>query len=140
MYTQSDVIVVGGGLSGLATATYLARDGRSVVLLEKAPALGGRAGTQARDGFHFNFGPHALYRKGEGAGVLRELGVRWTGGAPSASGGYAIDGGRRHALPGGFVSLLTTGLFGIAAKLEAARLLGSFPKRDASALHGVTVE
>jgi phytoene dehydrogenase-like protein len=140
MQAQSaDVIVVGGGLSGLATAAYLAREGRGVVLLEKAPVLGGRAGTQARNGFHLNFGPHALYRTGEGAKALHELGVRWTGGVPSASGGYAIDRGRRHALPGGFVSLLTTGLFGVAAKLEAARLLAGFAKVDVAALQSVTV-
>jgi phytoene dehydrogenase-like protein len=110
-----------------------------VIVLEKAAALGGRAATLARNGYHLNFGPHALYRTGEGAAVLRELGVAWHGGVPNASGGYAIDGGRRHALPGGFVSLLTTGLFGVAAKLEAARLLASFPKLDPAALQPVTV-
>src|SRR5262245_21796372 len=140
MHEQSaDVVVVGGGLAGLAAATYLARDGRSVVLLEKAPVLGGRAGTHSTNGYQLNFGPHALYRKGEGAAVLRELGVRWTGGVPSASGGYAVDRGRRHALPGGFVSLLTTGLFGVAAKLETARLLASLPKLDPVRLRGTTV-
>jgi phytoene dehydrogenase-like protein len=71
--------------------------------------------------------------------VLRDLGVTWTGGVPSASGGYAIDGGRRHALPGGFVSLLTTGLFGVAAKVEAARLLASLPRLDPGPLQGVPV-
>jgi len=140
MHAESaDVVVVGGGLAGLAAATYLAREGRSVVLLEKSPLLGGRAGTQAHDGFLWNFGPHALYRKAEGATVLRELGVAWTGGVPSASGGYAIDRGRRHALPGGFVSLLTTGLFGLAAKLETARLLTALPKLDPAPLAAVTV-
>jgi phytoene dehydrogenase-like protein len=135
----ADVVVVGGGLAGLATATYLARDRRFVVVLEKSSVLGGRAGTQARNGFHLNFGPHALYRKGEGAAVLRDLGVAWTGGVPNASGGYAIDDGRRHALPGGFVSLLTTGLFGVAAKVEAARLLASLPRLDPGPLQGVPV-
>ena len=38
-----DVTVIGGGVGGLAAATYLARGGRSVVLCEKASALGGRA-------------------------------------------------------------------------------------------------
>jgi flavin-dependent dehydrogenase len=35
-----DVAVVGGGRSGLAAAIEAARFGRSVVLLEKNPALG----------------------------------------------------------------------------------------------------
>lgn len=38
---EADVIVVGGGGSGLAAAVEAASLGRSVILLEKAPALGG---------------------------------------------------------------------------------------------------
>ncbi len=36
-----DAIVVGGGHNGLTAAAYLARAGRSCVLLERSPALGG---------------------------------------------------------------------------------------------------
>lgn len=36
-----DVVVVGGGHNGLTAAAYLARAGRSVLLLERSPALGG---------------------------------------------------------------------------------------------------
>jgi len=38
-----DVIVIGGGFSGLAAAVELAGRGRSVLVLEKRPFLGGRA-------------------------------------------------------------------------------------------------
>jgi fumarate reductase flavoprotein subunit len=41
---QADVIVVGGGGSGLAAAIEAARLGRSVILLEKNPSLGGTTG------------------------------------------------------------------------------------------------
>ena len=129
-----DVAVVGGGLGGLAAATYAARAGRSVVLCEKASALGGRAATTAAGEFRFNLGPHALYAGGPGAAVLRELGVAFHGGKPSASGGFAVDRGGKHALPGGFLSLLTTGLFGLPAKLETARLLAGFGRIDARPL------
>ncbi len=130
MQQRIDVAVVGGGLGGLAAAALLARRGRSVALFERTSTLGGRAATHSKDGFLFNLGPHALYRKGHGARVLQDLSVRLSGGAPSASGGYALDGGRLHALPGGFLSLLTTGLFGPSAKLETARLLSGIQQID----------
>jgi phytoene dehydrogenase-like protein len=137
---QDDVLVIGGGLAGLTCAALIAREGRRVTVLEKASTLGGRGATHVEEGgYALNLGPHALYRGGAAATVLRELGVGWRGAAPSATGGYALDRGGRHALPGGLVSLLTTGLFGVAAKMETARMLAGLARVDASALHGVTV-
>ena len=51
------VVVIGGGVSGLATACLLARDGHSVTLLERSGELGGRAGAWEQDGFAFDTGP-----------------------------------------------------------------------------------
>ena len=51
------VIVVGGGISGLATAALLAQDGAEVTLLEARAELGGRAGRWHHDGFQFDTGP-----------------------------------------------------------------------------------
>ena len=75
MRTTTEVVVIGGGLTGLAAATFLARAGRGVTLFDKAHEVGGRALTQAKSGFRFNLGPHALYSGGPGIRILRELGV-----------------------------------------------------------------
>lgn len=55
--TGRRVIVVGGGISGLATAALVAQEGASVMLLEARDELGGRAGRWQHDGFRFDTGP-----------------------------------------------------------------------------------
>ena len=50
------VVVIGGGIAGLATAALLASRGHSVDLLEKNDELGGRVGSVERDGYRFDTG------------------------------------------------------------------------------------
>ena len=50
-----DVVVIGGGHNGLTAATYLARAGRKVLVLERRHVLGGAAVTEeVFKGFHFS--------------------------------------------------------------------------------------
>ncbi len=46
MTQRYDAIIVGGGHNGLACAAYLARAGRSVLVLERRYVLGGAAVTE----------------------------------------------------------------------------------------------
>ncbi len=135
----SNVAVVGGGLAGLTAANYLARAGFNVALFEKSNSIGGRARTETEQGYHFNLGPHALYAGGAAIRILRELGVKIQGRMPVSSSSFAIDRGAKHTLPVGAFSMLTTGLLGLGAKLEAARLLGAISKIDARAIEGLSL-
>jgi phytoene dehydrogenase-like protein len=138
MDRKADVAVIGGGLAGLAAAAYLARTGRSVVVLEKSGQLGGRARTRTKAGFHFNVGPHALYRGGAASAVLRELGVPFQGRPPDARRALGVTDGELVPLPVDLPSLLRSRL-GLAAKWETARLLGRLPRIDAGAANGLSL-
>lgn len=54
------VVIVGAGLGGLAAACHLAGRGHEVVVLEREPAPGGRAGRLERGGYAFDTGPTVL--------------------------------------------------------------------------------
>lgn len=62
MRDKIDVVVVGGGLSGLATARAVRREGRSVVVLEARERTGGR-----------------ILTRPSGAGGFVDLGAQWIG-------------------------------------------------------------
>lgn len=54
---MSRVAVLGGGISGIASAALLAADGHDVSLFEQSDRLGGRAGLWEQEGFRFDTGP-----------------------------------------------------------------------------------
>lgn len=67
-----DCIVIGGGHNGLVCAIYLARSGRSVLLLEAAAKVGGAAITREfAPGFRVSAGAHLLHLMPQS--LLREL-------------------------------------------------------------------
>jgi phytoene dehydrogenase-like protein len=135
---SKNVIIVGGGLAGLSAAVFLARAGRTVTIFERRRYLGGRAVTHLRHGYRFNLGPHAFYRNGLGWNVLRELGIPVRGGVPKPR-GVAILGNEHYKLPSAPWSLLTTSLFGLKAKAQAAALLLRIRRIDPKPFAAMTV-
>ena len=135
---STDIVVVGGGLAGLAAATYAARSGHTVTLFEKAAHTGGWAITKQHDGFYLNLGAHALYYQMEAGEVLRELGVPYSGKAPPPL--FALAGDRLHVLPQSFLTLLYTRLLDASAKLEVLRVTGAALHADLLALQRVSLQ
>ena len=54
---MKDVIVIGSGFAGIASACYLAQAGKKVIVLEKNESVGGRASFFKAEGFSFDMGP-----------------------------------------------------------------------------------
>ena len=125
---KTDVVVIGGGVAGLATAALLARMGRGVVVLEKGNALGGRAHTYEKEGFVLNYGPHAMYGPYSGllAQVLRRLGRPAIphGLPPPTRAYFAFDGrfGRAGPLPH---HLLTARFLPLPSRLRLMPLMAA---------------
>lgn len=54
---KKKAIVIGAGFAGLSAASYLAKNGLDVIVLEKSIMTGGRARLFVSDGFSFDTGP-----------------------------------------------------------------------------------
>ncbi len=137
-FRQTDVVVVGGGMAGLAAACYLARAGVAVTVFEKASCLGGRAATQTYDGYTFNRGIHALYTGGAASSVFQELGITYRHGSPKET--FVLRRGRFHVLPSSPLELLRSDLLNVLDKLDLTRLFTVLPRLDARALARLSVQ
>jgi phytoene dehydrogenase-like protein len=109
---RTDVVVIGGGISGLSAACYLTSEGLKVTLFEKAPSLD-------LDGFTFNRGIHALYTGGATSEVLKELGITYDFGSPDKL--FMLEGGTLRLFPSGLSQLLRTDLLNTGEKLGLVR-------------------
>ncbi|MGH9101415.1 MAG: FAD-dependent oxidoreductase, partial [Acidimicrobiales bacterium] len=70
------VVVVGGGLAGLAAGLACVDGGAQVTLVERQPRLGGATWSFTRDGRSFDNGQHVFLRCCEAyRGFLERLGV-----------------------------------------------------------------
>lgn len=69
-----DIVIIGGGLTGLAAAWELEQLGASYTLIEVKPRLGGSIATERRDGFVLDATAFVLEKYGEWS-FLGELGL-----------------------------------------------------------------
>ncbi len=136
------VIIIGGGISGLATAYYLAKGGLSSTIVESRPRLGGVIQTEKIDGCTIEAGPDSfLSVKPAAMDLIGELGLRddVIGSNDHLRITYVRKGGRLVPLPDGLMMmvptkilpLLTTGLLSAGTKIRMGMELLRAPKMRA---------
>lgn len=98
------IVVVGGGISGLATAYYLRSGSAEVELLEGGDRFGGNIRTERVDDFLFDVGPDSFLRtRPEALQLCRELGLEdeMIVPGPAGRGVYIARDGRLERMPEG---------------------------------------
>jgi len=133
-------IVIGGGISGLSAAYYLAKGGAKCVLLESRPRLGGVIRTERAEGCLLEAGPDSfLSAKPAALNLIRELGLadQVIGSNDHLRVTFVRKSGRLVPLPDGLMMmvptkilpLLSTRLVGWGTKLRMGLELLRAPRR-----------
>src|SRR5579863_2010970 len=111
------VIVIGGGISGLACAWQLKQRGVPVLLLEKSPRFGGVIETVEQNGFQFECGPQSFMLTPPLAELIESVGL--TGDVQKATPRaprYILKNGKLVAAPLSPLSLFGTPLMDVETK------------------------
>jgi oxygen-dependent protoporphyrinogen oxidase len=119
-----DVIVIGGGISGLTVAWHLQRAEVDVALIEAGEGVGGCMRTEQRDGFLLEKGPfNVIVRDPAFEELLAGLSERITvvTASDAARKRYLYRQGRLMAVPTNPVSLLTSPLLSFGGACRAIR-------------------
>jgi oxygen-dependent protoporphyrinogen oxidase len=132
-------IIIGGGISGLSTAYYLAKAGAPSTILESRPRLGGVIQTESVDGCTIEAGPDSfLSVKPAAMELIRELGLEADviGSNDHLRVTFVRKNGRLVPLPDGLMMmvptkilpLITTSLISIGTKIRMGMELLRAPK------------
>jgi len=117
--TESDVLVVGGGVAGLACASTLLDRGVDVRLVETRDTPGGNVRTDEVQGFRLERGPHSFMASADPVFALVDalhMTHRVTSTRPESADRFVVRDGRLHPIPTGPWSFLTTGLLSWEAR------------------------
>ncbi|MDR3338740.1 MAG: protoporphyrinogen oxidase [Candidatus Symbiothrix sp.] len=138
---QTDIAIIGAGLTGLTAAFHLVNKGKKVLVIEKNNRIGGQIQTFEEDGFIFESGPNT------GAISNPETAELFAALSPACELEIADEnanrrliwkGNRFRELPSGLLSGLTTPLFTFYDKFrilgEPLRKKGSNPDESVAEL------
>lgn len=115
------VVVIGAGISGLATAYWLYKAGYDVVVLEKSKDVGGAMESVMTDGYLFDRGPNSgLETTPVIAKLVEEVGLKDEMIYANSEGNkrYILRDNKLHALPMNPQAFFKTKLFSKRAKMR----------------------
>ncbi|GIN65858.1 MULTISPECIES: protoporphyrinogen oxidase [Bacillus] len=147
---RKQIVIIGGGITGLAAAFYLEKEIKKndlpaeVTLVEASPRLGGKIQTVHKDGYIVERGPDSfLERKQSAPQLVKDLGLEHLLVNNATGQSYVLVNETLYPIPEGAVMgvptkigpFLTTGLFSLQGKLRAGMdlvLPASKPQEDQS--------
>ncbi len=118
---QSDIIIIGAGLTGLTLAYYLKKKGKSVTLLEKNHSAGGVIQTLKVGDFVYECGPNTgVLGNPELVQLFDDLQAdcKLVTANPTAKRRFILKNAKWQALPSGPISAISTNLFTFSDKLR----------------------
>lgn len=121
MPTSAPVVIVGGGISGLASAYRLQQLGIPVLLLESSKEIGGLIGTVEKDGFRFESGPQSFQGTETLLKLINELGLdQDLQKADPKAPRYVLRHGRLQKVPMSPQAILGSSLISVSSRLKIA--------------------
>lgn len=118
---ETDVVVIGAGITGLTTAFNLIQSGKRVLLLEKSDRVGGQLKTVSDKGYVFETGPNTgVLNNMDAIELFEHLDNRIQAQTARKESKIRLiwKGKSFHALPSGLLSAVTTPLFSPLDKLR----------------------
>ena len=121
---RADVVVIGGGISGLSCAAFAHADGLDVRVLERSDTVGGVIRTMREDGYLSEDGPNSTLDGKPALArliALLNLSDHAIYANEEAKKRYVLRDGTLHALPMSPPGLLSSKLFSFGGRLRALR-------------------
>ena len=116
------IVVLGAGISGLATAYWLDKEGYDIRIIEAKNEPGGSMESREEDGFLIDYGPNSgLYTTPLIGQLVHELDIddQFIYAGEKGNKRYIFRDNQLHALPTNPAAFLKTGLFSKRAKARA---------------------
>lgn len=118
---DAEVLVIGGGISGLTCAHYLHTKGINCLLLESSSSVGGNVKSEHKQGFLLELGPHTFLASARDIFKLsHDLGLdeHLLCSKPQAADRYLVCNGKAYRAPKGPVDFISSPILPLSAKIR----------------------